>query len=59
MLRKRNDGQLEHRDTSKGEEQLLADKKSLKAAVAAGSCTLSEWKPFSAITQKAMQAHRR
>jgi ArsR family transcriptional regulator len=32
-----------------GEVQLKQDKKRLKAAIASGSCTLSEWKPFSAI----------
>jgi ArsR family transcriptional regulator, arsenate/arsenite/antimonite-responsive transcriptional repressor len=46
-------------DACKSEEQFQSDKKRLKEAVAAGSCTLSEWKPFSAVTQtKATQAHR-
>src|ERR1700676_4200345 len=44
-------------DASKGEKQLRSDKKRLKEAVAAGACTLSEWKPFSGVVQsKALQA---
>jgi ArsR family transcriptional regulator, arsenate/arsenite/antimonite-responsive transcriptional repressor len=44
-------------DASKGEKQLRSDKKRLKEAVAAGACTLSEWKPFSAIIRsKDLQA---
>ncbi len=35
----------------KDEKQLRSDKKRLKEAVAVGACTLSEWKPFSAVTQ--------
>ena len=31
------------------EKQLVQDTVRLKAAIASGSCTLSEWKPFSAI----------
>jgi ArsR family transcriptional regulator len=38
-------------DASKDEKQLRSDKNRLKEAVAAGACTLSEWKPFSAVTQ--------
>jgi ArsR family transcriptional regulator len=36
-------------DAYKNEEQLQADKKRLKEAIEAGSCTVGEWKPFSAI----------
>ncbi len=32
-----------------GETQLNRDTQRLKEAIASGSCTLSEWKPFSAI----------
>src|ERR1700732_1899744 len=47
-------------DASKGEKQLRSDKKRLKEAVTAGACTLSEWKPFSAVIEtKALQAERR
>jgi ArsR family transcriptional regulator len=43
----------------KNEEQLQADKKRLKEAIEAGSCTLGEWKPYSAIGgTKTMQANR-
>ena len=46
-------------DASKGEKQLRSDKKRLKEAVATGACTLSEWKPFSAVIEtKALQAER-
>ena len=38
-------------DASKDEKQLRSDKKRLREAVATGACTLSEWKPFSAVTQ--------
>ena len=31
------------------EDQLKRDTKRLKEAIASGSCTLSEWKPFSAV----------
>src|SRR6516225_4794660 len=33
------------------QEQLLTDTKRLKSAIAAGSCTVSEWKPYSALTR--------
>jgi ArsR family transcriptional regulator len=33
----------------KDEAQLKADTKRLKEAIASGSCTLSQWKPYSAI----------
>lgn len=33
----------------KNEEQLQADKKRLREAIEAGSCTLGEWKPYSAV----------
>lgn len=36
-------------DAYKNEEQLQADKKRLKEAIEAGSCTLGEWKPYSAV----------
>lgn len=36
-------------DAYKGEAQLAADKKRLKEAIEAGSCTLGEWKPYSAV----------
>jgi ArsR family transcriptional regulator len=45
-------------DASRDEEQLRADKKRMKEAVAAGACTLSEWKPFSAVSPKQVPAHR-
>lgn len=37
------------RDAYKNEVQLQADKKRLKEAIEAGSCTLGEWKPYSAV----------
>ncbi len=36
-------------DAYKNEDQLQADKKRLKEAIDAGSCTVSEWKPYSAL----------
>jgi ArsR family transcriptional regulator, arsenate/arsenite/antimonite-responsive transcriptional repressor len=46
-------------DAYKNEEQLQADKKRLKEAIEAGSCTLSEWKPYSAVGgTKGVQATR-
>ncbi len=46
-------------DTYKSEARLAADKRRLKEAIEAGSCTLGEWKPYSALTgAKAMQASR-
>lgn len=46
-------------DAYRNEEQLLADKKRLKEAIDAGSCTVGEWKPFSAIGgNKAIHANR-
>ena len=46
-------------DAYKNEEQLQADKKRLKEAIEAGSCTLSEWKPYSAVGgMKGVQADR-
>jgi len=38
-----------------GEVQLKQDTKRLKEAIANGSCTLSEWKPFSAIEKSGTQ----
>ena len=47
------------RDAYKNEEQLQADKKRLKEAIEAGSCTLGEWKPYSAVGgTKGAQANR-
>ena len=46
-------------DAYKNEDQLQADKKRLKDAIEAGSCTVEEWKPYSAIGgTKAIQASR-
>lgn len=46
-------------DAYKSEEQLQADKKRLREAIEAGSCTLSEWKPYSAVGgTKSLQASR-
>ena len=43
----------------KDEEQLRADKKRLKEAIEAGSCTVGEWKPYSAVSRtKAASANR-
>jgi len=36
-------------DTYKSEAQLAADRNRLKEAIEAGACTLSEWKPYSAV----------
>ena len=41
------------------EDQLKQDTQRLKEAIASGSCTLSEWKPFSAIERsRNSQSHR-
>jgi DNA-binding transcriptional ArsR family regulator len=46
-------------DAYKNEEQLQADKKRLKEAIEACSCTLGEWKPYSAVSgTKGVQANR-
>jgi ArsR family transcriptional regulator len=46
-------------DAYRNEEQLQADKKRLREAIEAGSCTLSEWKPYSGIWRtKSIQASR-
>ncbi|HYL86818.1 MAG TPA: metalloregulator ArsR/SmtB family transcription factor [Candidatus Angelobacter sp.] len=46
-------------DAYKNEEQLQVDRKRLKEAIEAGSCTLGEWKPYSAIGgTKGVQANR-
>jgi hypothetical protein len=46
-------------DAYKNEDQLQADKKRLKGAIEAGSCTVGEWKPYSAIGGvKGIQASR-
>src|ERR1039457_2367436 len=37
------------RQIFKNEDQLEQDTKRLKEAIASGSCTISEWKPYSAI----------
>ena len=37
------------RQIFKDEDQLEQDTKRLKEAIASGSCTISEWKPYSAI----------
>jgi DNA-binding transcriptional ArsR family regulator len=37
------------RQAFEDEEQLQQDTQRLKEAIAAGACTLSEWKPFSAL----------
>jgi ArsR family transcriptional regulator, arsenate/arsenite/antimonite-responsive transcriptional repressor len=43
----------------KNEERLQADKKRLREAIQAGSCTLGEWKPYSAVGgTKGAQANR-
>ncbi len=34
-----------------GEQQLTRDTKRLKEAIAGGSCTVSEWKPYSALSR--------
>ncbi len=39
-----------------GEDQLKRDTERLKKAIASGSCTLSDWKPFSAIERN--RTHR-
>ena len=46
------------RHAYKNEDQLRADEKRLKEAIEGGSCTVSEWKPYSAIGgSKATQAN--
>jgi len=46
-------------NTYKKEEQLQADKKRLREAIEAGSCTLGEWKPYAGLSgAKLMQANR-
>lgn len=46
-------------DACTREAQLATDKKRLKEAIEGGSCTLGEWKPYSAIAgTKAVQASR-
>ncbi len=46
-------------DAYKNEDQLQADKRRLKEAIEGGSCTVGEWKPYSAIGRtKAVQASR-
>lgn len=44
------------RSIFKGEDQLEQDTKRLKEAIANGSCTISEWKPYSAIEKS--RTHR-
>jgi ArsR family transcriptional regulator len=47
------------RDAYKNEEQLQADKKRLKEAIDAGSCSRGEWKPYSALDgPRVMQVNR-
>ncbi len=46
-------------DAYANETQLQVDRKRLKQAIEAGSCTLSEWKPYSAVGKtKGAQANR-
>ena len=46
-------------DACTREAQLATDKRRLKEAIEGGSCTLGEWKPYSAIAgMKAVQASR-
>lgn len=43
----------------RNEEQFQADRKRLKGAIDAGSCTVSEWRPYSAIGgTRALQTQR-
>lgn len=43
----------------RSEEQFQADKKRLKEAIDAGSCTVAEWKPYSAVGgAKVLQGQR-
>jgi ArsR family transcriptional regulator, arsenate/arsenite/antimonite-responsive transcriptional repressor len=45
-------------DAYKNEKQLQADKKRLKEAIEAGSCTLAEWRPYSSVKRtKAIQTN--
>jgi ArsR family transcriptional regulator, arsenate/arsenite/antimonite-responsive transcriptional repressor len=39
------------REAFKNQDQLQRDTKRLKDAIAAGSCTVSEWKPYSGVTK--------
>ena len=41
------------REAFKNQDQLQRDTKRLKDAIAAGSCTVSEWKPYSGVTKAA------
>jgi len=43
------------RQIFKDEEQLEQDTRRLKDAIASGSCTISEWKPYSAIEKSRLQ----
>jgi len=46
-------------EACKKEEQLQEDTRRLKQAIANGSCTVSDWKPYAAITTaKPTQTHR-
>ena len=46
-------------DAYKSEEQLREDNRRLKEAIREGSCTISEWKPYSAVdTRKPLQPNR-
>jgi ArsR family transcriptional regulator len=46
-------------DAYKNEDQLQQDKKRLKEAIEAGSCTVGEWKPYSSLGgTKSTQANR-
>ena len=46
------------RQIFKDEDQLEQDTKRLKDAIASGSCTISEWKPYSAIEKSRTSAYR-
>ena len=43
------------RQIFKDEDQLEQDTRRLKDAIASGSCTISEWKPYSAIEKSRLQ----
>lgn len=44
------------RDANRNEDQLREDTRRLKEAIQEGSCTISEWKPYSAVdTRKPLQ----
>ena len=46
-------------DAYRNEEQLREDNRRLKEAIREGSCTISEWKPYSAVdTRKPLQPNR-